>query len=103
MVDRVVDRLDDLLLPLVPALLLVHHVVHVHGAVEELRAQPLQEHRVGVLASQVRDDGLARRAHVRRDEDGLRWFALVLEGVRADPDLVLGVGLCGRTENINNE
>ena len=95
-VDRVVDRLDDLLFPLVLGLPLVHHVVDVHRPVEELGAQPLQEHRVGVLARQVGDEGLAGGAHVRHDEGGLRGLALVFEGVGADPDLVLGVGLCGR-------
>lgn len=95
MVDRVVDRLDDLLLPLGLGLHLVHHVVDVHRPVKELRAQPLQEHRVGVLASQVHHEGLAGGAHVRHDEEGLGGLALVLQGVRADPDLVLGVGLCG--------
>ena len=98
MVDGVVDRLDDLLLPLVLGLPLVHHVVDVHGPVEELRAQPLQEHGVGVLASEVHDEGLAGGAHVRHDEGGLGGLALVLEGVGADPDLVLGVGLCGERQ-----
>ena len=104
MVNRVVDRLDDLLLPLLLGLPLVHHVVDVDGPVEELGPQPLQEHRVGVLAGQVDDDGLAGGAHVRHDEDGLGGLSLVLQRVGADPDLVLGVGLCnGEKERaINN-
>ena len=102
-VDGVVDGLDALLLPLVLALPPVHHVVDVHRPVEELRPQPLQEHRVGVLARQVGHDGRARRAHVRHHEERLGGLPLVLEGVGADPDLVLGVRLCGETGGtINN-
>ena len=97
-VDGVVDGLDDLHLPVVLALWPVEHVVDVDRAEEDLWPHPLEEHGVPVLTGQVDHPRLAGRAHVRPHEERERGLALVLQGERADPNLVLRVRLWKRAE-----
>ena len=97
-VDGVVDGLHDLLLPaeVHPGVLPgpVEDVVDVDGPVEELRPDPLDEHRVAGLTGQVHDDGLPRLQDVRHYRDFPGRLPLLFTRVSSDPDLVFFVGLC---------
>ncbi len=94
MVNGVVDGLDDLALPLILALHSIEHVVDVDCPVEGGGPQPLEEHRVGVLASEIHDDRPPGGHHIRAHQQRLARLALVLQRVRAEPDLVLRIRFC---------
>jgi len=68
-------------------------VIHVHSPVEHGRAHPLDEEGVSRLAGEGEDGGGVGRPHVRPDLLLLAGLALVLGGVRPDPQPVLRVRL----------
>ena len=105
-VEGVVDRLDDLCVPVFVFLFPVVDVVDVDRPVELDGSHPLEEHGVGVLTGEIGNDGWPGRPDVGANHQRLRRLALVLGRVSFDPYLVLRIWFCNNAkremENPNN-
>ena len=97
-VDGVVDRFDNLFLPLVvdPSVTpgSVEDVIHIDSPVEEIGPDPLDKHRVARLTGQVDDDWFARCSNISHYSHFLGGFSLVFTCISSDPNLVFFVRLC---------
>lgn len=90
-VEGVVDRLHNLLVPLLVAVLLVMDVIDVHRPEKHGGPHPFQEHCVSILASQVGYNWRSWSSDISHHHQGLRAFSIILSGVGFDPDLILRV------------
>lgn len=96
MVDGVIDGLNHLAFPRVLVFWTIHHVVDVHSAIEDFRSKPFEEHGVPILTGEIDDQWLTWSLHIRSNVNGFRGFALILGGVRSDPQFVLGIRFWNR-------